>query len=120
MIAVVVIGSMIFAGCDKGGGKVDTEKPIAEVTKEADNMNVKQLKAMVLEYSEAMLAINGDLEAIAKKLDNPNLKINSKEAQEISAEMEAVSESVKALKEQMDVYYNKLKEMKADVSDLKI
>ena len=42
------------------------------------------------------------------------------EAKSLKADLEELNSSLKALKERFDVYYNKLVELKADVSSLKL
>ncbi len=115
---VLVLCSMLLLGCGK---KADENKPISEVKAEADQMSVEKLRSMAMEYKEAILAKQGEVEKIMSKLkDIPVAEKLGTEAKGLSTEIEALNKSVSALKERFQVYYQKLTEKGGDSSGLEL
>ena len=118
-IVLFAVAAFVLVGCGKGGGGVDENKPVSEVKAEAARMDVEQLKKMAAKYKDAILAKQKDVEAITKKLaEIPLTKKLGTEAQGLTADIKDLTTTINSLKERFGVYYDKLKEMKADVSEL--
>jgi uncharacterized coiled-coil DUF342 family protein len=115
MIAGCLLG---FAGCGK---KADESKPIADVQVEAAKMNVEQLKAKAMEYKDALVAKNAEIEKVAAKLKEiPVTEKLGTEAKALQTDIVNLNKSLTALTERFQIYYNKLKEMGGDISGLEI
>ncbi|MCK5172864.1 MAG: hypothetical protein KAR47_05700 [Planctomycetes bacterium] len=107
-----------FAGC-KGGSSADEGTPLAEVQTEAQGMDTDQLKDMALKYKDAILAKKDEMTGVADQLKEiPIAEMLGEEAKSLQTEIETLGQSVQALTERFQVYYNKLVEMKGDVSGL--
>ncbi|MCJ7692090.1 MAG: hypothetical protein MUO22_01575, partial [Sedimentisphaerales bacterium] len=65
LCGVLALCLLAFFGCGK---KADETKPLSEVKAEAEKMNVGQLKAMALEYKDAILAKQDDVAKITAQL----------------------------------------------------
>jgi uncharacterized coiled-coil DUF342 family protein len=118
LFCALVLCSLVLFGCGK---KADESKPIGEVKAEAEQMDLKQLKAMATKYKEAILAKQPEIKKLTDKLKEiPVTKMLGEEAKEIKAEIDALNKSVSALKERFQVYYDKLKEQGGDLSGLEI
>ena len=122
--AVAVLCIMFFvAGCEqKGGGSaVDETKPLSEVKAEAEKMDVEKLKATALKYKEAILAKESDVRKMMDQLKElPLAQQLGDEAKTLQSDIESLNKSVTALRDRFEVYYGKLKELKADVTGLEI
>ena len=106
-----------LVGCGK---KADESKPIDEVKAEAEKMNIDQLRSMALKYKDAIIAKNGEIDGVVSQLKEiPITKKLGAEAKELKTEFETLSSSLSALNQRLKVYYDKLKEKGADLSDLK-
>ena len=107
---------LMLAGC---GSKADENKPMSDVKAEAETMSVEKLKAAALAYKKAIEAKKPELEKITAKLKAiPIPDALGQEAKSLKSDIDELNKSVQALRERFDVYYGKLKELKADVSDL--
>ena len=107
---------LMLVGC---GSKADENKPMSEVKAEAETMSVEKLKATALAYKQAIEAKKPELEKITAKLKEiPLAEALGQEANSLKSDIEELNKSIGALKERFGVYYGKLKELKADVSDL--
>jgi len=116
MVAGVVF---VFSGC--GEKKADENKPIGQVTAEAEKMSVGELRAMALKYKDAITGKKPEVDKMMAKLQGiPADKMLSEETTTFKAEVERLNKSIAALKERMDIYYNKLKEKGGDLSGLEI
>jgi hypothetical protein len=114
LLAVVMIA---LGGC--GGKKADENKPISEVTTEAEKMDTGQLRDMAVTYKEAVVAKKGEVEKIAAKLKEiPVTELLGEKAKQLKANIDNLTKSVDALKERFDVYYAKLKEKSGNLSGL--
>ena len=64
---------------------------------------------------------NGKTRVIAAKLKEiPLTEAMGQEAKSLKSDIDTLNKSVQSLKERFNVYYGKLKDLKADVSDLAI
>lgn len=114
----LILCPLVLFGCGK---KADEGKPISEVKAEAEQMDVGELKAMVIKYKDAIVAKEPEIRKLADQLKEiPIAKMTGPEAKELQAEMKALSESVSALQERFQVYYDKLKEKGGDLSGLEM
>ena len=116
LCCALVLCSLVLFGCGK---KADESKPISEVKAEAEQMDVDELKAMVIKYKNAIFAKEPEIRKLTDQLKEiPVAKMLGPEAKEIKAELEALNKSVSALNKRFAVYYNKLKEKGGDLSGL--
>ena len=116
LCGVLAFCLLAFCGCGK---KADETKPLSEAQAEAEKMDVEQLKAMALEYKEAILAKKEDVAKVTAQLKEiPIANMLGEEAKGLKADIDGLNESVSALKSRFDVYYNKFKEKGGDVSGL--
>ncbi len=117
-VVLIAVVMLVPGGC---GSKADENKPMSDVKAEAETMSVEKLKATALSYKKAIEAKKPELEKITAKLKEiPLTEDLSKEAKSLKSDIEELNKSVQALKERFGVYYGKLKELKADVSDLSL
>jgi outer membrane murein-binding lipoprotein Lpp len=115
---LLVVCSLVLAGC---GEKADETKPISEVKAEAEKMDTAKLRSMAMKYKEAVLAKKAEGAKLAEKLKEiPITELLGSEAKELKGEIENLNKSLAALRERFNVYYNKLKEKKGDLSGLEI
>ena len=118
ILFLLVMCSVAMFGCGK---KADESKPMDEVRAEAEKMDAGQLRAAAMEYKDAIVAKKGDIEKITKKLKEiPVAEMMGTEAKGLKSDIERLQNSVSALKVRFNVYYNKLKEAKGDLSGLEI
>lgn len=109
---------LALAGCGK---KADENKPIAEVKAEAEEMSVKDLRAMATAYKNAITDKKAEVEKLAAKYaDIPLAEKLGDKAKNMSSSIDSLNKSVSALTERYKIYYNKLKEKGGDVSGLEI
>jgi predicted nucleic acid-binding Zn-ribbon protein len=99
----------------------DTEKPVAEVQTQAQTMSVVDLRAMALEYVQAISVKREDLQKLlAQVKEIPVAEALSEKAKTLKAEVQKIESSIKDLTDRFQVYYNQLKEKGGDLSDLTI
>ncbi len=116
----VVCALLTLVGCG-GSHSADETKPLPEVKAEAAKMDVSALRDMAMSYKEAIVSKKGAIEAVQAKLkDIPLQEMLGEEAKNLKSEVDAISKSVKALTERFKVYFDKLKEMKGDLSGLEL
>lgn len=110
--------SLALLGCGK---KVDENQPMSEIKAEAEQMSVKELRAMAMRYKESISAKSAELDKVVRKLkDIPIAERLGTEAEELTAEMKNLTKSLSALRERFQVYYGELKEKGGDVAALEI
>ena len=111
---------LIMVGCgSKSGSGVDETKPISEVKAEAETMSVEQLKEIALKYKKAIEAKQPEIDKILEQIKAiPIAEALGEEAKSLKTEADQLTKSLSALKERFQVYYDKLVELKADVSAL--
>jgi len=115
-VGLSAVVMLMLGGC---GSKADENKPMSDVKAEAETMSIEKLKATALAYKNAIEAKKPELEKITAKLKEiPLADALGKEAKSLKSDIEELGGSIRALTERFDVYYGKLKELKADVSDL--
>ena len=99
---------MMLPGCGK---KADENKPVSEVSAEAEKMSSEELRAMAQTYKEAVLAKSGEIKSTIGKLKDIAIADQlGSEAKELKAEISNLRNSASALKERFQIYYGKLKE----------
>ena len=119
-IVLTVCAMLVFAGCGSKSG-ADETKPLSEVKAEAEKMSVEQLKDIAMEYKKAIEAKQPEIDKLMEQIKAiPITEALGEEAKSLKADLEELNSSLKALKGRFDVYYNKLVELKADVSSLKL
>ena len=118
LCCLLILCPLAVFGCGK---KADENKPLSEVTTEAEKMDTDGLRAMAMAYKEAIAAKKGDLEKLTAKLkDIPVTEMLGEEAKGLKADMENLEKSVSALQDRFKIYYDKLKEENGDLSGLEI
>ena len=119
-VLLMVCAILVFAGCGSKS-EVDETKPLSEVKAEAETMTVEQLKDTAMQYKKAIEAKQPEIDKLMEQLKAvPITEALGDEAKSLKTDVEQLNSSLKALKERFDVYYNKLVELKADVSNLKL
>ena len=110
---------LTVAGCGSKSGDVDTEKPVSEVKAEANTMTVDQLKATAIKYRDAIKAKEPEIQKLMDQIKEiPLTEALGEEAKKLKADLEELKTSLDTLKEHFQVYYDKLVELKADVTGL--
>lgn len=100
---------LALVGC--GGGKADTETPVAELEQKAETMSVEDLKAEAAAYKDAIAAKMQDLEPLRDKLSEiPLVDQMGEEAKALQADIAEVTGDLDALKVRLQVYLDALKE----------
>jgi hypothetical protein len=127
---IAIFGLVILGGCGTPSGTAgaskmsagaDETKPIATIKAEIAKMNQKQIKEAGMKYKQAIEAKRGDLTKLAEKIKKtPSATTPGPESDKLMAELETITKSVAALNERLNVYIDKLKEMKVDTADLKL
>ena len=116
VLFVLLAVMLLFAGCSK---KADENKPLGEAEAEAEKMSAAKLRAMAMEYKDAISAKKGEIEKVTAKLKGiPIAEMLGGEAKELKTEIENLNKSVSALNERFQIYYRKLKEKDGDLSGL--
>jgi vancomycin resistance protein YoaR len=107
-LCVLLVGCLfVFASCGKK--KADPNKPVTEVTAEAEKMDAKQLQEMVDSYTEAINAKKADVEKIMAKLKKvPITEMVGEDAKALKADIDSVNKTLAALSERMKIYAGKL------------
>ncbi len=101
--------------------QVDVEKPVAQVQTEAQAMSVEDLKATALQYKQAIMARQAELEKLMAKIKEiPLTEALGQEAQALKSDLKSLETSVNSLKERFQVYYNTLREKGSDLTGLEI
>ena len=119
--SMLVLCSMIVLGCGNGGGEADEAKPISEVKAEAEKMDAGQLRAIAMQYKDAIVAKQADIEKVTAKLKEiPLTSMMGEEAKALKADISNLSASITALKARFDVYYEKLKAAGGDLKGLQL
>jgi chromosome segregation ATPase len=130
MTLIAILGLVAMGGCGTpsgtaGASKVtagaDETKPIADIKAEIAKMNPQQIKEAAMKYKMAIEAKRGDLTTLAEKIKKtPPAAISGPESDRLKTELETITKSVAALYERLNVYMDKLKELKVDTTDLKL
>ncbi len=115
---ILAVSLLLLSGCGK---KADENKPIGEVQAEAAKMSAQDLKAMAMNYKNAIDAKKADVEKLAAKLKEvPVTQLLGEKAKQLKADIDILNKSVAALKERFQVYYDQLKAKGGDLSGLQI
>jgi chromosome segregation ATPase len=121
IVTVMIITAVAITGCGKGGGGVDENKPLSQIKAEIEKLDVEQIKKTAMKYKDTIMDKQGDIDDILAKIkDIPLTEALGKQAKELKNEMTNLKDSLSALKERFNLYYDKAKELKADVSELAI
>ena len=124
-VGIVLCMMVLATGCDQksGGGSatVDETKPLSEVKAEADKLDVEKLKAIAMDYKEAIMAKEDEVKKLMDQIKEiPLAQQMTDEAKSLQADLKDLNDSLKNLTDRFQVYYNKLKEMNADLTGLEI
>ncbi|MFH1837167.1 MAG: hypothetical protein ABH862_03535 [Candidatus Omnitrophota bacterium] len=102
LILVIAIAAFMAAGCGSG---VSEDKPIADVKKEAQQMNAGQLEGIIAKYKKAIEAKKAELQKLQKQLKAiPAAQMMGEKAVAIRKDMENAARSIKALTERIRAY----------------
>jgi uncharacterized lipoprotein YehR (DUF1307 family) len=116
-----VSGQAESAGSSVGKIAVDLQSSIAELTEKAQQMNTDQLMQAAGKYKQAITEKYDQLKGVQAKLEDFSVTdLLSDEAKEVKSEVEEIKSSISNLKDRFKIYYDKLVEMKADVTGLKL
>lgn len=106
VILSIVVLCFSIMGCSGG---VSEDKPIAEVTKEAETMSADQLEAKVASYKKAIESKKGDVDKIQAEVAKIAVKdMLGDKAKSLKTDLSDVTKSMKALSERMNVYAKEL------------
>ena len=121
--------TIVFSGCK---GKVDENTPIEQVKAEAAKLfeakNIDKLKSVALNLKEQIVDKTEELKPISDKISQIDItKLIGPEADKVKKELETlkteagqIRETISSLKDRFQIYYDKLIELKADISDIKL
>ena len=116
---VAVVGVMV--GCEEvGTEKIDLGQSVAAVKAKAANMDVAELKAMALKYKQAMKDKQVEVNKVMSEIGKVDLSAAGKKVDKVKVDIDEIMKSVGTLKKHYDVYLGKLKELGADISDVKL
>jgi hypothetical protein len=119
LYCTVVLLAVSLFGC--GGKKADENVPIDQVKAEAEKMSIEKLKAKAVEYKDAIMAKQGDVDKLMAKLKEiPITEALSEEATGLKADIDALTKSISNLKARFQVYYDKLEEKGGDTTGLEL
>ena len=107
-----------LGGCGKESGE---GKSLDEIKAEVANLNVDQLRSKAQEYKKSIMAKQGEITKISEQIKQiPVAEALGEETKQLKGELDQLNKSLKDLKERFGLYYNKLKEMKGDLSGLEV
>lgn len=115
---VGMVAAVMLCGCGKqqASGKVELNKPVAELKAEADRMNVADLQKQADVYRKALEDKKTETDALQKKLkDLPLAQMLGSEATKIKDEIGKLSKSTSELTERLNVYVDSLKKQQPAV-----
>lgn len=108
MIALTVCAALL-SGC--GGGGVDEEKSVEQVTAEAADMSRAKLQKMVDQYESAVAEKQADVEALNAQLKELSISdLMGEKAKTLKSELGDLTTSLNTLKDHLSVYAKQLKE----------
>ncbi|AQQ70375.1 hypothetical protein SMSP2_00723 [Limihaloglobus sulfuriphilus] len=114
-------GQAQSAGSSAGKIAVDLQSSIAELTQKAQQMNTDQLMQTAQKYKQAVVEKYDELKGVQAKLEDFSVTdLLSDEAKQVKSEVEEIKSSISSLKDRFKIYYDRLVELKADVSELKL
>lgn len=97
----------LLAGC--GGSSIDENKPVSQISAEAQKMSQADLQKMVAKYDEAIAAKGKELEALAAKIKEiPLTELMGEKAKMLKNDITQITTSIGKLKDQMEVYAKEL------------
>lgn len=106
-VLAVLLMAVVLVGCS--GGASET-KPIADVQKEAQTMDVDKLTVMVESYQAAIESKKGEIAKVQAKLKEiPVTELLGEDAKALKGDLSDISASVKALTERMKIYASEAK-----------
>lgn len=99
--------------------EVDLNKSVADLKAEAEKMDVASLMQVAGKYKDAIVAKQGEFDAISKKMAAiPMTEKLGAEAQKLTGDAAKLTEAIKSLKDRFDIYVAALKAKGGDVSKL--
>lgn len=106
-IVLSVLIGFVLIGCGSGG--VDSNKTVAQITQEVQNMDLSQIQSKIDQYKKAIEAKSAELEPLMAELKKiPVTEMLGEDAKKIKADMEEVKNAVSTLKQKLDVYVKAL------------
>lgn len=110
--------ALIFSGCGK---KADPNKPIDQVQKEAQTMNVQDLQKNAEAYARAIQSKKSQLEKESEKLKSLSPKdMLSDKGKEFRDNMAKVGNDVQELTKRYEIYAQAFAQKGGDMSKIKI
>ena len=97
---------LVCGGCGSKSDGVDLKTSVENLKTQAGKMDAAQLKEMVVKYQTAIQSKQGEVDKLMKDLAGSKDEISD------------LMNSIKALEVRYDIYYDKLVELKADVTGL--
>jgi hypothetical protein len=117
-LVIVAAALLAVCGCSK---QPDTTKPIPEVKAEAEKMDTTQLRAMAMQYKDAIAAKAEQIKAEGLKLKEiPVTEMMGDKAKAINATIDELKKNVDALTERFKIYLDELKKKGGDITGLQI
>ena len=119
-MCLVVLTACVLSvtGC---GSSADENKSLADCKAEAEKMDNAELRDTAMAYKKAIEAKMEDVKALQAELKEiPLTEMLGEKAKELKSEAEELGNSVDALKDRFEVYYDKLKANKGDLSGLEL
>lgn len=125
LIIFVVSAMLALNGCKGEVGissiEDDLAKSLETIKAEAAKMDVNKLKAKAVQFKDAIISKEDQVNELMIKLrDENNLNSLMEEGTDVKTELEALMTSVKAFKERYDIYMDYLIEKKGDITGLSI
>jgi len=116
LILLLVLFAIALPGCKKQSeATVDTNKPVIEIKAELGKMSTEDVKDMAKAYADAIKEKNEEVKkALIKFKELPGEDPNA-----MKAEIDDLNKAVSALNERSKIYYDKLKELGVDMSDVR-
>ena len=117
LIAALALG-VGLAGCSK---KADTNKPIEQIQKEVEGMNLSQLESNARVYANEIQGKQGEVAKVLEQVKSiPPTELLGEKAKKLRDDASAIKNEISALTQRYNIYANKFKEMGGDVSKIKI
>jgi hypothetical protein len=120
VFTLLLITAMMITGCERldQGQKIDMNKTVETIKTEVKNMDVAELKAMALKYKNAIMAKKEDVNKMMGMIGQFDLDAATKKAEQTKEDVFEIMAAMKILAQHYDVYIDRLKELKADISGL--
>ncbi len=97
----------------------DLQTPVAQLQAAAQAMSVDALKTKALQYKEAIVGKQADVETLLAKVKGLSISdALGEEGKTVKNDLQSLQTTVSELKDRYQVYYNALKEKGADLTGL--